>query len=278
MSHDRIPLAAVIGSPIEHSRSPALHGFWLKKYEINGHYIPMNVSRDDLPEVLKSLPKMGFVGANVTIPHKEAVLELADSVSDRAAVIGAANTLIYRKDGSLMADNTDGQGFFDNLRQGAPDWDPKSGPAAVLGAGGAARAILHTLLRAGAPKICLANRTRSRADELKREFGTKIEVWDWNQAGDMLDGAVTVVNTTSLGMTGQPELKIPFDHLSPSAVVNDIVYTPLETDFLAAAREKGCTVVDGFGMLLHQAAPGFERWFGKRPEVDDELRHAVLNA
>ena len=278
MSHDRIPLAAVIGSPIEHSRSPALHGYWLRKYGVNGHYVPMNITQEDLPEVIKTLPKMGFVGANVTIPHKQTVLDLADSVSDRAAVIGAANTLIFRPDGTLMADNTDGHGFFENLKQYAPDWDPKTGPAAVFGAGGAARAIIHTLLRAGAPKLCLSNRTRSRAEDLRREFGTKIEVWDWNEAGDMLIDATTVVNTTSLGMVGQEEFKVPLDKLRTDAVVNDLVYTPLETEFLASARAKGCTVVDGLGMLLHQAVPGFERWFGTRPEVDDDLRETVLNA
>ena len=271
-------LAGVIGQPIGHSRSPVLHGHWLKRYGINGFYIPMEVAQVDLARVIEALPKMGFVGVNVTIPHKEAVLHLADVVSDRAALMGAANTLQFRKDGKLHADNTDGYGFLENLRQGAPGWRADASPAAVFGAGGASRAIIASLLEAGCPEIRLSNRTKTRAEALRSEFGTRIEVVDWVQAGNMLDGALTVVNTTSLGMVGKPEFRIPLDALSPRAVVTDLVYTPLETPFLAYSRKNGCTVVDGLGMLLHQAAPGFERWFGVRPEVDDELRQAVLAA
>ena len=271
-------LAGVIGQPIGHSRSPVLHGHWLKRYGINGFYIPMEVAQVDLARVIEALPKMGFVGVNVTIPHKEAVLHLADVVSDRAALMGAANTLQFRKDGKLHADNTDGYGFLENLRQGAPGWRADAAPAAVFGAGGASRAIIASLLEAGCPEIRLSNRTKTRAEALRSEFGTRIEVVDWVQAGNMLDGALTVVNTTSLGMVGKPEFRIPLDALSPRAVVTDLVYTPLETPFLAYSRKNGCTVVDGLGMLLHQAAPGFERWFGVRPEVDDELRQAVLAA
>lgn len=271
-----IPLAGVIGSPVAHSKSPKLHAHWLKRYGIAGHYVPLDVSQSDLKAVLRAMPKMGFVGANVTIPHKQSVLELADLVTDRAAVIGAANTLIFRKDGKLHADNTDGYGFIESLRQGAPNWDPKSGPAAVFGAGGAARAILAALLDAGVPEIRLANRTRLRAETLHQEFGTRVKVHDWVQAGNLLDGAVLVVNTTALGMVGKPPFRVPLDALSRDAVVTDLVYAPLETEFLRHAREAGCTVVDGLGMLLHQAVPGFERWFGVRPEVDMTLRRAVL--
>lgn len=271
-----IPLAGVIGQPIEQSRSPALHGHWLKRYGIAGFYIPMEVAQSDLERVIEAMPKMGFVGCNVTIPHKEAVLHLADVVSDRAALIGAANTLQFRKDGKLHADNTDGYGFLENLRQGAAGWKPASAPAAVFGAGGAARAVIASLLDNGCPEVRLSNRTKTRAESLRSEFGTRVEVVDWVQAGNMLDGAMTVVNTTSLGMVGKPEFRIPLDALSPRAVVTDLVYNPLETPFLAKARLNGCTIVDGLGMLLHQAAPGFERWFGVKPEVDDELRRAVL--
>ncbi|MFV0336351.1 MAG: shikimate dehydrogenase [Tropicimonas sp.] len=271
-----IPLAGVIGSPIAHSLSPKLHGHWLRKNALSGHYIPMDVAPDDLGEVLKLLPRIGFVGANVTIPHKEAALGFANFVTDRAALIGAANTLIFHDDGRIHADNTDGYGFMANLHQNAPDWQADAGPAAVLGAGGAARAIVTSLLEAGAPEIRVANRTRARAEALRSEFGPRIVVQDWVRAGEMLAGAATVVNTTSLGMIGKPELKISLTALDPAAVVNDLVYAPLETPLLKAAGERGCTVVDGLGMLLHQAAPGFERWFGLRPEVDAALRDAVL--
>lgn len=273
---DRIPLAGVIGSPVAHSKSPRLHGHWLKIYGLRGHYIPMDVAREDLKDALHLLPRLGFVGLNVTIPHKETVLALADLVTDRAALIGAANTLIFRSDGKLHADNTDGYGFIANLRQEAPNWQPGSGPAAVLGAGGAARAIIASLIEVGVREIRLANRTRIRAEALRAEFGPKIVVYDWVQAGNMIDGATTLVNTTSLGMTGKPELRIPLDGLTPGMLVTDIVYAPLKTGLLAAAEERGCTVVDGLGMLLHQAAPGFERWFGRRPEVDAATRAAVL--
>lgn len=278
MSENKIPLAGVIGSPISHSRSPALHQHWLKTYGIKGFYIPMNISQDNLADVVRTLPQMGFVGVNVTIPHKETVLGLADIVTDRAALIGAANTLIFRKDGKIHADNTDGYGFIENLRQGAPGWNPASGPAAVIGAGGASRAVVASLLEVGVTEIRLSNRTRNRAEVIKQEFGAKITVVDWVRAGNMFDGANTVVNTTSLGMTGKPEFRVPMDGLSSAAVVTDLVYAPLETEFLKKARDLGCTTVDGLGMLLHQAAPAFERWFGQRPEVDNALRNAVLSA
>lgn len=276
MSVKRIPLAGVIGSPVEHSLSPALHGHWLRRYGLAGHYVPLHVEHDKLAWAIKALPELGFVGINVTIPHKEAVLELADLVTDRAALIGAANTVIFRKDGKVHADNTDGYGFIQNLRQGAPGWNPKAGPAAVLGAGGAARAVIASLIEVGVDEIRIANRTRSRAENLRAEFGTRLVVADWVQAGNIIDGAATVVNTTSLGMTGKPELRVPLDGFTPGAVVTDLVYNPLITDFLRVAAEKGCITVDGLGMLLHQATPGFERWFGKRPEVDSAARQAVL--
>jgi len=276
MSETRIPLAGVIGSPIAHSKSPKLHGYWLRRYGVQGHYLPMEVSSDDLESAVRLLPKLGFVGLNVTIPHKEHVLTISDLVTDRAALIGAANTLIFRKDGKIHADNTDGYGFIESLRQGAPDWNPTAGPAAVIGAGGAARAVLAALIEVGVEEIRLCNRTKTRADALRQDFGNKIEVVDWVRAGNMLDSATTVVNTTSLGMTGSPEMRVPLDGLSSAAVVTDLVYTPLETRLLAHAKKIGCTTVDGLGMLLHQAAPGFERWFGVRPDVDDATRSTVL--
>lgn len=275
--HPRIPLAGVIGSPVAHSRSPALHGYWLKRYGIKGHYVPLDIAQADLPEALRMLPKLGFVGVNVTIPHKETILSLADIVTDRAALIGAANTLIFRKDGRIHADNTDGAGFIANLRQHAPQWVPASGPAAVFGAGGAARAVVASLLEVGVPEIRIANRTRPRAEALRSDFGARVTVHDWVQAANMLEDATCIVNTTSLGMMGKAPFRVPLDALSHRALVTDLVYTPLRTDFLQVAEAMGCTVVDGLGMLLHQAAPGFERWFGQRPEVDDATRAAVLS-
>ncbi len=276
--HPRIPLAGVIGHPIAHSRSPALHGYWLKRYGLKGHYIPIDIAPLDLPDLIRTLPRLGFVGLNVTIPHKEAILHIADIVTDRAALIGAANTLIFRKDGKIHADNTDGSGFVANLRQHAPHWAPATGPAVVFGAGGAARAVVAALIEVGVPEVRVANRTRPRADALRSDFGAKIHVHEWVQAGTILEDAVTVVNTTSLGMTGKPDFRVNLDGLNPRALVTDLVYTPLKTRLLIDADARGCTTVDGLGMLLHQAAPGFERWFGIRPEVDEATRKAVLLA
>jgi len=276
MTDKRIPLAGVIGSPIAHSRSPHVHRHWLNTYGIRGHYIPMDVSRDDLENVIRTLPKMGFVGVNITIPHKEAVMGIADKITDRATLIGAANTLIFRRDGKIHADNTDGYGFFENLLSGAPGWDPKAGPAVVLGAGGAARAVVASLTGAGVPEVLLTNRTRIRAEKLKEDFGQRVKVVDWVQAGNIMEDAALVVNTTSLGMVGKPELRVPLDGLRKGTVVTDLVYTPLKTHLLQVAEAAGCTTVDGLGMLLHQAVPGFERWFGQRPEVDAATRAAAL--
>ncbi len=276
MTTERIPLAGVIGSPIAHSKSPQLHAHWLRTYGLSGYYIPMDIVSDDLEDVLATLPRMGFVGVNITIPHKQRALDLADLVTDRATLIGAANTLIFRKDGKIHADNTDGYGFVENLRQGAPDWNPKAGLAVVLGAGGAARAVVASLLDVGVPEVQITNRTRVRAEKLAEDFGKRVTVVDWVKAGNILEEASTVVNTTSLGMMGKPEMRVPLDGLQKHAFVTDLVYNPLETRLLRTAREMGCVTVDGLGMLLHQAVPAFERWFGQRPEVDNATRAAVL--
>lgn len=273
---DKIPLAGVIGSPIAHSKSPQIHRHWLKTYGLAGDYIPMDVSSADLADVLRTLPKAGFVGVNITIPHKESILEIADLVTDRATLIGAANTLIFRKDGKIHADNTDGYGFVENLKAGAPNWIPQSGPATVLGAGGAARAVVASLLDAGVPEILLTNRTRVRAEKLADDFGNRVTVVDWVQAGNVIEDAALVVNTTSLGMIGKQEMRVPLDGLRRQTVVTDLVYAPLRTNLLATAEEVGCVTVDGLGMLLHQAVPAFERWFGTRPQVDSATRAAAL--
>jgi shikimate dehydrogenase len=276
MTTHRIPLAGVIGNPVAHSLSPRLHKHWLRTLGLPGDYVPLHVEKDDLAEVIRALPRMGFVGVNITIPHKVAVMALADHITDRATLIGAANTLIFRKDGKVHADNTDGYGFIANLRQGAPDWKPDAGPAAVLGAGGAARAVIAALIDVGVRDILLANRTRPKSEALKSEFGQRITVVEWVQAGNMLEEAATVVNTTSLGMTGAAEFRVPLDGLQRGATVTDLVYAPLDTHLLQAARVAGCVTVDGLGMLLHQAVPAFERWFGVRPDVDEATRAAVL--
>lgn len=276
MSDAKIPLAGVIGSPIAHSKSPKLHGHWLKTYGLEGHYVPLDVAAHDFEPVLRMMPKMGFVGANVTIPHKERALALADTVSDRASLIGAANTLTFAADGRIHADNTDGYGFIENLKQGAPDWQVAAGPALVFGAGGAARAVVSSLLDAGAPEILLTNRTRGRAEALRETFGTKISVVDWIKAANVVADAATLVNTTSLGMTGHSEFRVSLDGLRKSSTVTDLVYAPLRTQFLETAAARGCVTVDGLGMLLFQAVPGFERWFRHKPEVTQATREAVL--
>jgi shikimate dehydrogenase len=276
MIRPEIPLAGVIGDPIAHSLSPRLHGHWLWRYGLRGHYVPLHITHGNLADALKILPKIGFVGANVTIPHKEYVLSLATHVTDRAALIGAANTLTFLPDGRIQADNTDGLGFLANIRQSLPGWTAASGPALVLGSGGAARAIVSALITDGAPVVHIANRTRARADALRDQFGARVDPQDWTRIPDLVADAALIVNTTALGMEGQPPLSIDLSRLRPPTVVTDIVYKPLETDLLRAAREAGCETVDGLGMLLHQAVPGFERWFGYTPLVDDDLRRAVL--
>jgi len=213
---------------------------------------------------------------NVTIPHKEYVLSLASTISDRAALIGAANTLTFLPEGRIQADNTDGVGFLSNIRQSLPGWTAASGPALVLGSGGAAKAVVAALIGDGAPRVLVANRTRARADALKEQFGARVEPHDWTKIPDLVADAGLIVNTTSLGMEGHPPLTIDLSRLRPPTVVTDIVYAPLKTDLLLQAEAAGCEVIDGLGMLLHQAVPGFERWFGYTPMVDDDLRNAVL--
>jgi len=276
MIRPEVPLAGVIGDPIAHSLSPKLHGHWLRRYGLKGHYVPLHITHTHLAEALRLLPNMGFMGVNITIPHKEYVLSLASHVTDRAALIGAANTLSFMSDGRIQADNTDGVGFLANIRQSLPGWSASSGPALVLGAGGAAKAIVSALIQDGAPRVMVVNRTRPRADALRDQFGARVEPQDWTRIPDLVADAALIVNTTSLGMVGQPPLALDLSRLMPPTVVTDIVYKPLETDLLRQAREAGCETVDGLGMLLHQAVPGFERWFGYTPMVDEDLRQAVL--
>jgi len=270
-------LAGVIGWPVGHSRSPRLHGYWLEKMQIDGAYLPLSVAPDDLAEAVRALPKLGFRGVNLTIPHKEAVIPLLDRIDPLAARIGAVNTLIISDDGTIEGRNTDAFGFLENVRHGAPDWRPQAGPAVVIGAGGAARAVIAALIDAGVGDIRLVNRSRGRAERLALDLGGPVTVGDWERRAEALEGAALLVNTTSLGMAGQPPLELDLTPLPVSAVVTDIVYVPLETPLLAAARQRGNQTVDGLGMLLWQAVPGFTAWFGRRPEVTDALRAFVLS-
>jgi len=276
-AEEKIPRAAVIGWPIAHSLSPAIHGYWLSRYGLAGRYEKLAVKPGDLAATLANLKGLGYVGANITIPHKTAALEAVDRVTDPARRIGAVNTLYY-EDERLVGDNSDAAGFIENLTRHATTWVPGAGPAAVLGAGGAARAVVVALLDAGVPGLLLLNRTRGRAEELAAVFGSKVTVGDWERRDAALEGMALLVNTTALGMAGQPPLDLDLRALPLSAVVNDIVYRPLETELLAAARVRGNPAVDGLGMLLYQARLGFERWFGRLPEVTEELRSEVLKA
>ncbi len=274
----RARLAGVFGWPVAHSLSPRLHGFWLRLHGIDGAYVPLAVVPEDFPEAVRSLARLGFAGANVTLPHKEAALAAMDRLEQSARRAGAVNTIVIGPDRRLTGSNTDGYGFLENLRAGAPGWRAADGPAVVLGAGGAARAICAALLDAGVPELRLGNRTRARAARLAGTLGGPIAVVDWDDRAAALTDARLLVNTTSLGMSGQPALALDLGRLPRDALVNDIVYRPLETPLLAAARAHGCRVVDGLGMLLHQARPGFASWFGVMPDVTDELRAFVLAA
>lgn len=274
--HSRI--AGVMGWPVAHSRSPRLHGYWLRQYGVDGAYIPLAVRPEQFAAALRALPMLGFAGVNVTVPHKEAALGAVDRSDPAARRIGAVNTIVVAADGTLDGRNSDGFGFMGNLRAGVPGWSPKAGPAAILGAGGAARAVAVALLDAGVPEIRIVNRTTERAERLSQDIGGPFRVYGWADRAAALGDAALLVNTTVLGMSGQPPLELALDRLPMTALVNDIVYLPLETALLAGARARGNRVVDGLGMLLHQARPGFAAWFGVEPEVTPELRRFVLEA
>jgi len=269
-------IAGVMGWPVGHSLSPRLHGHWLRRYRIDGAYLPFAVAPGRLERALGALPALGMRGCNLTIPHKEEGLRLVDRASGTARRIGAVNTVVVARDGGLEGDNSDGFGFLESVRAAHRDWRADAGPAVVLGAGGAARAIVVALLDAGAPELRLVNRSPARAEQLAAGLGGPIRVVAWEGRERALEGAALLVNTTSLGMQGQPPLALDLAGLPTDALVTDVVYAPLETPLLAAARARGNPVVDGLGMLLHQARPGFRAWFGVDPEVDAKLRAAVL--
>jgi len=272
----RSRLAGVIGWPVAHSRSPRLHGYWLRRYGIDGTYVPLPVHPERIAAALRALPVLGFAGANVTVPHKEAALAAVDRTTAEARRIGAVNTIVVADDGTLDGRNTDAFGFTENLHAAVPAWSAKAGSAVILGAGGSARAVAVALAEAGAPEIRLVNRTPERAERLAADLRGPFRVMAWSDRTAALADAALLVNTTTLGMSGQPPLDLSLDRLPDTAVVNDIVYAPLETALLAAARARGNRAVDGLGMLLHQARPGFAAWFGVEPEVTPELRRFVL--
>ncbi len=272
---DGFRLAGVIGWPVAHSRSPLLHGHWLREHGIDGAYVKLAVAPGRLEAALRGLPALGFAGCNVTLPHKQEAARLVGRIDPAAARLGAVNLVTVAADGTLLGRNTDGAGFLAALADADPDWRAAAGPAVVLGAGGAARAIVATLLDAGAPAVRLLNRTRARAEELADALGGAVEVLDWERRAAALDGAALLVNATTQGMAGQPPLDLDLAALPRAALVSDIVYTPLETPLLEAARARGNRVAPGLGMLLHQARPAFAAWFGVLPRITPELRAAV---
>jgi len=276
------PFAAIVGWPVEHSRSPALHGYWLKKHHIDAHYgrlpVPPNLAAlKELVAFLRATPNAR--GCNLTLPHKIEIMPFLDRIDPVARRIGAVNTVVKHADGTLEGRNTDGFGFLEALRYNAPHWLADTGPVVVLGAGGAARAVVASLIDAGVPELRLTNRTRQTAVDLGVAFtpsgGQRIVVGSWDERADLLEGATLLVNTTSLGMKDQPGLDIDLAKLPREAVVYDIVYVPLETYLLATARSRGNRCVDGLGMLLHQGRPGFQAWFGPKVDVTVEQRRAV---
>ena len=271
-------LAGIMGWPVAHSRSPALHGFWLEEHAIDGVYVPLPVRPEHLLAALRALPLLGFRGCNLTIPHKEAALAALDRIDPAARRIGAVNTIIVGEDQSLEGRNTDAFGFSQNLAACVPEWEPRRAPAVVLGAGGASRAVVAALVDLGVPEIRLVNRSHGRALALCRDLATDesaIAVHRWEEAEALLAGAGLLVNTTNLGMEGEPRLEIDLRLLPRAAPVADLVYVPLETALLRAAREAGHAIVDGLGTLLHQGRPGFEAWFGVAVSVTPEQRAAV---
>jgi shikimate dehydrogenase len=272
---ERFLMAGVMGWPIMHSRSPKLHGYWLNRHGIQGTYVPLAVRPERLAEALKGLVALGFAGCNVTIPHKEAALGLVDRVDPIARRIGAVNTIVVAEDGTLGAFNNDAYGYSASLCEAKPDWRADAGPAVVLGAGGGARAVIASLADGGAKEIRLLNRTRARAEALAREYGLPVTALPWEERNRLLEGAALLVNATSQGMAGQPPLELSLDRLPLSALVSDIIYIPLETPLLAAAKKRGNATVNGLGMLLHQARPAFKAWFGVLPEVTPELRRMI---
>ena len=276
MAHpDRFLLAGVMGWPVMHSRSPMMHNYWFKKHGLAGTYVPLAIRPEHLSAALRGLHPLGFAGVNVTIPHKQEAMKMVHEVDTLAKSIGAISCVVVRSDGSLAGTNNDCYGFIHAVRQEQPGWQADAGPVVVIGAGGGSRAVCYGLAQEGAREIRVVNRTLARAKGIAQEFGGPIKALPWERRHEALEGAAMVVNTTSCGMVGQPALDIELDKLPQSAVVADIIYIPLETPFLAAARRRGNSTINGLGMLLNQGRPAWKAWFGIEPEVTPELRAMV---
>ena len=276
MSHpDRFLLAGVMGDPVMHSRSPKLHNYWLAKYGLTGTYVPLAITAERLRAALRALPALGFAGCNLTIPHKEAALDIVDKLDPLARRIGAVNCVVVAPDGSLEGRNHDGFGYIESVREAQPKWRADTGPIVVIGAGGGARAVLVGLVDQGAREIRLVNRTPARGKALAQDLGGPIGALRWEEREAALEGAAMLINATNQGMLGEPPLDIALDRLPVSALVSDIVYIPRETALLAAARRRGNPTANGLGMLLHQARPAFHAWFGTMPDVTPELRAMI---
>jgi len=275
LSDQKFILAGVMGHPVAHSRSPVIHNHWIAQYKLRGSYVLLPVEGGNLGDALKGLKALGFAGCNVTIPHKVEAMKAMDWLHPVAKQMGAINTIVVQPDGALHGFNNDGFGYIQSIKDAKPDWQANAGPITVLGAGGAARAIVLSLINEGATQIRLINRTKSKAEALAHEFGSAVKVVDWSERNQALANIAMLVNTTNQGMHGQPELEIDLTDLPKSALVSDAIYIPLETPLLAQARTRGNTTVNGLGMLLNQARPAFNAWFGVLPEITPELHKAI---
>lgn len=274
-NQDRFLLAGVMGYPVMHSRSPRLHNYWFEKHGLLGTYVPLAIQPEGLVPALRALHPLGFAGCNITVPHKVAAMAALETIDPMARRIGAINCVVVGKDGALHGTNNDGFGYIASIRERFPDWRADAGPVVVLGAGGGSRAVVAALADAGAREIRLLNRSRARAEGIASDYGAPVVVHDWAERSAALADAAMLVNTTSLGMSGQPQLDIALDRLPVSALVSDIVYIPKETPLLEAARARGNRTVNGLGMLLNQARPAFRAWFGILPEITPELRAMI---
>ena len=276
MSDSPFVLAGVMGWPVAHTRSPAIHNHWIARHGLKGAYVQLPVHPDRLEAALRGLPALGFAGCNVTVPHKVSAMHFMDELHPTAQRVAAINTIVVQPDGSLLGMNNDGAGYIQSLRDADPTWRGDAGPALVLGAGGAARAIVVALLDEGVPELRITNRTLERAQALAEAFGERVKVVPWAERNEAMAGVSLLVNTTTQGMHGQPPLDVALDALPAAAMVSDAIYIPMETPLLAQARLRGHRTVNGLGMLLNQARPAFKAWFGVMPEITPELRAAIL--
>ena len=270
-------LAGVMGWPIAQSRSPILHNYWIEKYNLSGRYVPLAVRPERLADAIRGLPALGFRGCNLTMPHKQLAMTMVDEVTDTAKRIGAINCIVVGDDGRMSGTNNDGNGYVLSVQEVAPQWKPSDGPIAILGAGGAARAIIVALVERGARDLRLINRTFEKAERLAKEFSPNIKPITWDKRSEAISDVVLLVNATDQGMIGKPALDISLDRLSKQTLVSDLIYVPPETSFLAAAKARGNVTINGLGMLLHQARPAFQAWFGVLPEITPDLRKRIMD-